>query len=100
MVIDEYSGLVRNEIYSAAKCYLGPKINPDTRQLNIIKYLKEKDIEISMEKDEMILDVYNGVKLKWAFVVKTAALTRTASSARDRRPAPSSSPSTRETGIW
>lgn len=69
MVIEEFDGLVSNEIYEAAEGYLGPRVTPATSRLKISKPDKEKNFNITMEKGEEILDVYNGQKLKWVWVV-------------------------------
>ncbi|CDP01981.1 unnamed protein product [Coffea canephora] len=52
MVIDEFDGLVNNEIYEAAEVYLGPKVTPTTRRLKISKPEKQKNFNIAMEKVE------------------------------------------------
>ncbi|KAG9142633.1 hypothetical protein Leryth_020652 [Lithospermum erythrorhizon] len=68
MVIDEFDGLVSNEIYEAAEVYLGPKITPKTRRLKISRPEKEKNFNISMEKNQEVVDLYKGVKLKWQWI--------------------------------
>ncbi|CAI9110828.1 OLC1v1010917C1 [Oldenlandia corymbosa var. corymbosa] len=70
MVIDEFDGLEKNEIYEAAEVYLGPKITPTTRRLKISRQEKEKNFKLSMEKGEEITDVYNGVKLNWVWIAR------------------------------
>lgn len=40
MVIDEFDGLVNNEIYEAVAIYLGNKLSPNIRRLKISKPLK------------------------------------------------------------
>ncbi|KAG5614259.1 hypothetical protein H5410_014083 [Solanum commersonii] len=37
MVIDEFNGLVNNEIYEAAETYLGKKLSPNIHRLKISK---------------------------------------------------------------
>ncbi|KAL3527136.1 hypothetical protein ACH5RR_011792 [Cinchona calisaya] len=69
LVIDEFDGLENNEIYEAAEVYLGPKITPTTRRLKISKAEKEKNFNLAMERGEEITEIYNGVKLKWVWVV-------------------------------
>ncbi|KAK6150641.1 hypothetical protein DH2020_015573 [Rehmannia glutinosa] len=70
MVIDEFDGLDNNEIYEAAEIYLGPKVSPATRRLKISKPEKEKHFKITMEKDEEIIDIYNGEKFKWIWICR------------------------------
>lgn len=69
MVIDEFDKLVSNEIYEAAEICLGPKITPSTRQLKVSKAQKEKNFNIRMEKGEEIIDIFNGIKLRWIWIV-------------------------------
>lgn len=71
LVIDEFDGLVNNEIYEAAEIYLGPKVSPTTRRLKISKPEKEKHFNITMERDEEIVDIYNGEKFKWVWICRT-----------------------------
>ncbi|CAI9780548.1 unnamed protein product [Fraxinus pennsylvanica] len=70
MVIDEFDGLVNNEIYEAAELYLGPKITPNTRRLKISKPEKEKHFNINMERNEEVIDTYKGQKFRWIWVCK------------------------------
>ncbi|KAI3450985.1 hypothetical protein Pfo_007650 [Paulownia fortunei] len=70
MVIDEFDGLDSNEIYEAAEIYLGPKVSPSTRRLKISKPEKEKHFSITMERDEEVVDVYNGEKFKWVWICR------------------------------
>ncbi|GLT82774.1 hypothetical protein SLE2022_011160 [Rubroshorea leprosula] len=68
MVIEEYDGLVYNQIYEAAKIYLGTKISPSTKRFRVSKPEKEKNFVVNMESNEEVEDVYSGVKFKWVFV--------------------------------
>lgn len=55
MVIDEFDGLVNNEIYEAAEIYLGNKLSPNTHRLKISKPEKEKNFNIAMEHNEEVM---------------------------------------------
>ncbi|KAK4486017.1 hypothetical protein RD792_008679 [Penstemon davidsonii] len=68
LVIDEFDGLVNNELYSSAETYLGPKISPTTRRLKISKPEKEKHFNITMERNEELIDIYEGQKFKWVWI--------------------------------
>ncbi|XP_016489223.1 protein HYPER-SENSITIVITY-RELATED 4 [Nicotiana tabacum] len=68
MVIDEFDGLVNNEIYEAAEIYLGNKLSPNTHRLKISKPEKEKNFNIAMEHNEEVTDIYNGQKFKWIWL--------------------------------
>ncbi|XP_017215788.2 AAA-ATPase At3g50940 [Daucus carota subsp. sativus] len=68
MVINEYDGIVSNEIYDAAVVYVGSKVSPNTRRLKITKPKQENNISLTMERDEKVIDTFNGVEFKWTWV--------------------------------
>ncbi|KAG5621058.1 hypothetical protein H5410_006276 [Solanum commersonii] len=70
MVIDEFDGLVNNEIYEAAEMYLGNKLSTNTRRVKISKPEKEKQFNITLERDEEVTDVYSGQKFQWVWLSK------------------------------
>lgn len=70
MVIDEFDGLVNNQIYEAAEIYLGPKICPTTRRLKVSKPENEHTINVSMERNEEVVDTFEGAEFKWVWVVR------------------------------
>ncbi|PON99596.1 Spastin [Trema orientale] len=70
MVIDEFDGLVNNQIYEAAELYLGGKVSNSTQRLKVSKPEKEKSFTIAMERDETISDVFDGVKFTWVLVCR------------------------------
>ncbi|KAF4383297.1 hypothetical protein F8388_009328 [Cannabis sativa] len=70
MVLDEFDGLVNNQIYEAAEVYLGGKVSPSTQRLKVSKPEKEKNFTIAMERGETIVDFFNGVKFTWILVCR------------------------------
>ncbi|GMN29354.1 hypothetical protein TIFTF001_002405 [Ficus carica] len=70
VVIEEFDGLVSNHIFEAAETYLVGKISPSTQRLKVSKPVKEKNLSITMERNETIVDVFNGVKFKWILVCR------------------------------
>lgn len=68
MVVDEFDGFVYNQIYEAAETYLGSKISPSTQRLKVSKPEKENQFTVKMERNEEIVDVFQGVKFKWVLV--------------------------------
>ncbi|XP_015889982.3 AAA-ATPase At3g50940 [Ziziphus jujuba] len=70
MVIEEFDGLVNNQIYEAAETYLGSKVSPSTHRLKVSKPENEKSFIITMESNEEITDVFNGVKFNWVLVTR------------------------------
>ncbi|XP_073124240.1 AAA-ATPase At2g18193-like [Henckelia pumila] len=69
MVVDEKCGITRNQIYAAAEVYLRTIDNPDSERFKVNKSSKQKSISVSMDKDEQVVDHFNGFKLKWQFVL-------------------------------
>ncbi|XP_030523978.1 protein HYPER-SENSITIVITY-RELATED 4-like [Rhodamnia argentea] len=65
LVIEEYEGLVSNQIYDAAQIYLSAKISPTTRRLRVAKPEGEDNLNISMEPREEVVDTFGGAKLRW-----------------------------------
>ncbi|KAF3440705.1 hypothetical protein FNV43_RR18991 [Rhamnella rubrinervis] len=68
LVIEESNGITRNQLYDAAGTYLCTKISPKTERLKISKSPKEKHLTIRLEKDEKLVDSYDGLELHWRFV--------------------------------
>lgn len=71
MVIDEFDGLVNNEIYEAAEMYLGNKLSTNTRRVKISKPEKEKQFNVTLERNEEVTEVYRGQKFQWIWLSKT-----------------------------
>ncbi|KAI3519214.1 hypothetical protein L1887_08241 [Cichorium endivia] len=72
MVIYEFDGFTENEIYNATELYLAARISPDIHRIKITKHTSEKSINVAMETNEELTDVYNGVKFKWSLVTNKA----------------------------
>ncbi|KAL2532550.1 P-loop containing nucleoside triphosphate hydrolase superfamily protein [Abeliophyllum distichum] len=70
MVVDENSGMTRNQIYESAEIYLHTKINPNTGRVKVSKNPKKKNISLSMEKNELVIDSFSSIELKWQFVLE------------------------------
>ncbi|KAL1810164.1 hypothetical protein ACET3Z_027154 [Daucus carota] len=68
MVINEYEEIESNEIYDAAVVYLGSKVSPNTRRLKVAKLKQENNISLTMERNEEVIDTFNGVEFKWTWV--------------------------------
>ncbi|KAK6125678.1 hypothetical protein DH2020_040584 [Rehmannia glutinosa] len=69
LVVDEQNGMMRNQIYDAAEIYLRTKINPDSERLKVMKSSKQKNISLSIVKDQEVMDRFNNFDLKWQFVL-------------------------------
>lgn len=65
MVIEEFEGLDNNQIYSAAETYLGTIVSPSTKRFRVSKSDHQQTFTLTMERDQLVTDYFNGVKLKW-----------------------------------
>ncbi|XP_021747398.1 AAA-ATPase At3g50940-like [Chenopodium quinoa] len=61
--------LTKNEIYEAAHTYLGTKINHSNKRLKLSKAPRDKDLLVSIDKGEVILDSFEGITLRWVKLV-------------------------------
>ncbi|KAK0573304.1 hypothetical protein LWI29_006134 [Acer saccharum] len=68
ITIDESSGFSVNEIYQAAEMYLSTRITPSIEQLKVSKEPREKDISVTINKGQKIIDTFEGIQLTWEFV--------------------------------
>ncbi|KAL2469356.1 Cytochrome [Forsythia ovata] len=68
IVIDEYEGLNKNQLFSAAEIYLGTILSPSTRRFRASLPEKGKKIHVSMERNEEVRDKFCGFQLKWTMV--------------------------------
>ena len=65
LVIEEYDdGLNRNKLFKAAKLYLEPKIPPNVNRIKINLPKKESEVSLSVEKNQAVVVVFNGVRVK------------------------------------
>jgi hypothetical protein len=68
LVIDECSGMTRNQLYEASDVYLRTKISPATERLRVSKTPRQKHINVAIEKGEEINDRFENFHVKWRFV--------------------------------
>ncbi|XVE66995.1 hypothetical protein DITRI_Ditri08aG0125000 [Diplodiscus trichospermus] len=70
LIIEDYDGLNHNLLYDAAALYLEPAIPPDTKRIKVSMPNMGDKFSLSLEKDEEIIDNFNGVQVKWKFISK------------------------------
>ncbi|GMY28372.1 AAA-ATPase At3g50940-like [Fagus crenata] len=68
VVIQEFDGLITNHMFEAANVYLGEKLSPSTSRIKVNKSEKEKELAVTIDKNQELVDLYNGVKFKWVLV--------------------------------
>ncbi|KAK4437747.1 protein HYPER-SENSITIVITY-RELATED 4 [Sesamum alatum] len=70
LVIDEFDGLNKNQLFHAARLYVDTIVNPSTKRFRATLPEKEKAIHVSVGGNEEITDKFCGFKLKWRMVIK------------------------------
>ncbi|PKU82101.1 AAA-ATPase At3g50940-like [Dendrobium catenatum] len=68
IVVQEFSGILPNEMYKAAETYLSTKISPNTRCLQVAKQEDSKGLEVTMEQGETVVDFFQGIEFSWKLV--------------------------------
>ncbi|CAL2273919.1 unnamed protein product [Prunus armeniaca] len=61
-----------NQVYDAAELYLPSieLINPSTRTIGVNKTQRQEAVKLAMESGEQVADAFEGINLKWHYVVK------------------------------
>ena len=68
LVIEEYNGYAMNQIFEASEIYLQTKISPSVDRLRVSQAPREKNILVTISKGEKVIDLYEGIQLKWEMV--------------------------------
>lgn len=69
IVIDDRAGISTNEVYEAAEIYLRTKLTPATERFKVNKTPRQKKINVGVEKDIEVIDIFQNVELKWKLVL-------------------------------
>ncbi|CAH8388766.1 unnamed protein product [Eruca vesicaria subsp. sativa] len=65
IIIEEFEGFVHNEVFESAEAYLATKISPSHKRIKVSKHEKENNYNVTVERDEEVIDTFNGVKFRW-----------------------------------
>ncbi|EEF52613.1 AAA-ATPase At3g50940 [Ricinus communis] len=68
VVIEEFDGLTTNQMFHAANVYLGSNLLVSKRRIKVNKPEKEKELAVTIDTDQELVDMFQGVKLKWVLV--------------------------------
>ncbi|KAL8092506.1 AAA-ATPase At3g50940-like [Apium graveolens] len=68
IVIEEFRGLSRNQMFEAADIYLSTKVTSSTRRMKLGKSENEKNVVITVDKDEEVFDSFEDVQVKWKLI--------------------------------
>ncbi|PWA45167.1 AAA+ ATPase domain-containing protein [Artemisia annua] len=65
IVIQESDGLTPNHLFESANIYLGSKLSPLTRRIKVQKPEKDNEFTVTVDRNQVIVDVFQNVKCKW-----------------------------------
>ncbi|KAJ4824560.1 hypothetical protein Tsubulata_033791 [Turnera subulata] len=69
VVIEESDGFTPNQMFKASNLYLGScLLTPSTPRVKVNQPEKEKELIVAIDKNQELVDVFMGVKLKWVLV--------------------------------
>lgn len=68
LIVDETTGMTRNQVFDAAEVYLRTKISPRTERLRVSKTPRQKSLTVAIDKGEEVFDTYQDVRIRWRFV--------------------------------
>ncbi|CAF2151363.1 unnamed protein product [Brassica napus] len=65
ITIEEFEGYNHNEVFDAAKAYVATKISQSNNRIKVSKHEKDSNYNVSVGRDEQVVDVFNGVQFQW-----------------------------------
>ncbi|XP_021865843.1 AAA-ATPase At3g50940 isoform X2 [Spinacia oleracea] len=76
MIIDEFDGLETNQIFEAAELFIGARTkttstSTSATRLKVRKPESEKQILVNVDRDEEIVDEFEGIKFRWMLHCRT-----------------------------
>ncbi|KAM1021461.1 hypothetical protein ACFX2I_042566 [Malus domestica] len=68
VVVEEIDGLTPNKMFETANLYLGAKVSAAMRRIKVNKPEKDEQFLITIDKNQGIVDSFNGVDFKWVLI--------------------------------
>ncbi|XP_020231380.1 AAA-ATPase At3g50940 [Cajanus cajan] len=68
IIIEEFQGVSRNQVFEAAEVYLGTKATVSALRVKASKSEDDRKLAFSVDRDEEVCDDYEGVQVKWKLV--------------------------------
>lgn len=65
LIVDEFSGMSRNQLFDAAALYLRTKLSPSTSRLRVSKLPRQKSISVAIDKGEQVSDTFENTQFRW-----------------------------------
>lgn len=68
IIIEEFRGFSKNQVFEAADIYLGTKVTSSASRVRLGKAENEKNLAITMDRDEEIVDDFDDIQVKWTLI--------------------------------
>eukprot|EP01018_Ginkgo_biloba_P011857 Gb_27548 [translate_table: standard] len=65
IIIEEYDEMEVSEVYESVQMYLGNKSSSGVKRMKLKKPKNRKEFTFSMDKNQQIIDEYQGIKVWW-----------------------------------
>ncbi|KAL2331360.1 hypothetical protein Fmac_018941 [Flemingia macrophylla] len=72
VVIEEFQGISRNQVFEAAEAYLGTKATLSAQRVKASKSENDKNLSFGVDRGDEVNDEFEGVRLRWKFVCRQA----------------------------
>ncbi|KAK7272579.1 hypothetical protein RJT34_29272 [Clitoria ternatea] len=67
VVIEEFRGKSKNQVFEAAEAYLGTKATLSVQRVKASKSETDKELSFGVDRDQEVNDDFEGVKVRWKF---------------------------------
>ncbi|KAJ9693240.1 hypothetical protein PVL29_012123 [Vitis rotundifolia] len=69
IIIEEFqAGVALNKLFEAADIFLGANMAGSVRKVKVLKGRKEKKMEVTMDRNEEMTDVFENIQVKWTLI--------------------------------
>jgi len=68
IVIEEFQGMARNQVFEAAQAYLGTKATVSAERVKVSKSEDHKELAFNIDRNEEVSDVFEGISVKWKLI--------------------------------
>ncbi|XP_027926270.1 AAA-ATPase At3g50940-like [Vigna unguiculata] len=72
VVIEEFQGMSRNQVFDAAEAYLTTKATLSAQRVKASKSENDKNLSFGVDRDEEVNDEFEGVQIRWKYICKQA----------------------------
>ncbi|XP_022637324.1 AAA-ATPase At3g50940 isoform X2 [Vigna radiata var. radiata] len=72
VVIEEFQGMSRNQVFEAAEAYLTTKATLSAQRIKASKSENDKNLSFGVDRDEEVNDEFEGIEIRWKYICKQA----------------------------